>query len=424
MNINRHNYEAWFLDYSEGNLSAEQVAELFLFLDQHPELRSELEEFDNILLEDDTSSFDKKEALHKINFTQDEFESLCIKEIEGSLSSDEKAILEKILLQQNDLIKEHALFQKTKLGAETISNDEQFFSLKGISPVNSNPARRDVMLVAYTEGWLSADEMKQVEALAEKDADLKRDFQLYQKTNLRPEQIPFKHKSSLHKGERAILPLYIKRAIPYFAAAAMVIFVFTFLLPGEKPQGLAVKSTIPSLQTDAFTTNSNNDVLIANEDEAVTISEYSTENKNKHSNQTASPKKKFRKEIISIPQEIVEQQLPDVQDSATFAPGIQIQYANNSGDSLNNRTPDQEEESVAYAAPSDRLTIREFIQRKANRKLFGKETVTREEVNASIAQQASRLTGMDISYRSAQEQELKEVQFSVGNFGFSRKAVK
>ncbi|HAA00001.1 MAG TPA: hypothetical protein DCD96_00005, partial [Flavobacteriales bacterium] len=147
-------------------------------------------------------------------------------------------------------------------------------------------------------------------------------------------------------------------------------------------------------------------------------------NKNKHSNQTASPKKKFRKEIISIPQEIVEQQLPDVQDSATFAPGIQIQYANNSGDSLNNRTPDQEEESVAYAAPSDRLTIREFIQRKANRKLFGKETVTREEVNASIAQQASRLTGMDISYRSAQEQELKEVQFSVGNFGFSRKAVK
>ncbi|MFN3343930.1 MAG: hypothetical protein ACK40M_14635 [Flavobacteriales bacterium] len=424
MNINRHNYEAWFLDYSEGNLSAEQVAELFLFLDQHPKLKAELEEFENISLNDETHSFDGKQKLQKIEMSDEQFEENCIADVEGIISADEKEKLLQFTRQQKLKAAEYALFQKTRLPEEEFQFDEKGFILKDQSFVQPNVSHRDLMLVAYTEGWLSPDEMKQVEALAEKDADLKRDFQLYQKTNLRPEQISFKDKSSLHKGEREILPLYIKRAIPYFAAAAMVILVFTFLLPGEKPSGLAVKSTIPSIQKDAFNSNSKNDVLIANENEAISISEYSTENNNNHSYQTASPKKKFRKEIISIPKEIAEQPLPNIQDSASFDPGIQIQYANISGDSLNKKAPDQEEESVAYAAPADRLTVREFIQRRANRKLFGKETVTREEVNASIAQQASRLTGMDISYRSAQEQDLKEVQFSVGNFGFSRKAVK
>ena len=47
MNINQNNYEAWFLDYYEKQLSAEQVAELFLFLEQHPLLK---EEFDAVVL--------------------------------------------------------------------------------------------------------------------------------------------------------------------------------------------------------------------------------------------------------------------------------------------------------------------------------------------------------------------------------------
>ena len=48
--INLNNYEAFFLDYAEGNLPAEQVAMLEDFLNTHPHLRKELEQFDMITL--------------------------------------------------------------------------------------------------------------------------------------------------------------------------------------------------------------------------------------------------------------------------------------------------------------------------------------------------------------------------------------
>ena len=50
MKINLHNYEAVFLDYYEGNLSAEDVSELLLFLENHPELKEDFESFENIVL--------------------------------------------------------------------------------------------------------------------------------------------------------------------------------------------------------------------------------------------------------------------------------------------------------------------------------------------------------------------------------------
>ena len=45
MNIDKNNYEAFFLDYHEGNLSPQEVADLYLFLSQYPELKKEFEDF-------------------------------------------------------------------------------------------------------------------------------------------------------------------------------------------------------------------------------------------------------------------------------------------------------------------------------------------------------------------------------------------
>ena len=46
--INLSNYEAWLLDYAEGNLSAEDTAELLLFMEQHHELQVDLDNFYNM----------------------------------------------------------------------------------------------------------------------------------------------------------------------------------------------------------------------------------------------------------------------------------------------------------------------------------------------------------------------------------------
>ena len=61
--INKNNYEAFFLDYYEGNLTTEQVAELLLFIEQHPEHKEEFESFENISLVPEKNSFSVKSSL-------------------------------------------------------------------------------------------------------------------------------------------------------------------------------------------------------------------------------------------------------------------------------------------------------------------------------------------------------------------------
>jgi hypothetical protein len=118
----------------------------------------------------------------------------------------------------------------------------------------------------------------------------------------------------------------------------------------------------------------------------------------------------------------------DVKDSSEYISPLQNnenQYANATGnpeDSL--RQSDKPDESLAQNGASEKLTLKEFLQQRFNKKVFGKEKVTRDDVNEAIAQKASRITGMDVSYRNAYAEDHKEVQFSMGNFAFSRKSGK
>lgn len=63
--INKDNYEAYFLDYLEGNLSEKYKKELELFLKENPKLGEELKAYDNslFLIPDMEISFKEKESL-------------------------------------------------------------------------------------------------------------------------------------------------------------------------------------------------------------------------------------------------------------------------------------------------------------------------------------------------------------------------
>jgi hypothetical protein len=82
MSINKHNYEAFFLDYSEGSLSVEKVAELLLFLEENPLLKEELENFDLLELDPTVDVSFNKEFL-KVAINEDNVEGFIISSIEG-----------------------------------------------------------------------------------------------------------------------------------------------------------------------------------------------------------------------------------------------------------------------------------------------------------------------------------------------------
>ena len=115
-NINRHNYEAFLLDYLEQNLSPNMVAELMVFLEQNSDLKEEFDELQAFeVLEPTSVLFDNKATLKK-----DALENLMIAEIEGMNTSQESKTLKYILKADKTAKNDFKLFQQTKLKSKKV----------------------------------------------------------------------------------------------------------------------------------------------------------------------------------------------------------------------------------------------------------------------------------------------------------------
>lgn len=115
MEINLHNYEAYFLDHKEGTLTAEQEKELFLFLELHPHLCEELDAFENVTLDDEAEVFEAKDAVKKMNISEEDL----IAYTERSLSADQQQQVETLAAQNKALKRELALYASTRLVPDT-----------------------------------------------------------------------------------------------------------------------------------------------------------------------------------------------------------------------------------------------------------------------------------------------------------------
>jgi len=118
MDINLHNYEAYFLDYHEGNLSLDLIKELMEFLSRHPELREEFESFEPVTLQDvEEVTYEGKDALKKqsAGVNPANFDELAVEYVEGILSVDKQETLKVFIAQNPHYKKELELYTKTKL---------------------------------------------------------------------------------------------------------------------------------------------------------------------------------------------------------------------------------------------------------------------------------------------------------------------
>ncbi len=113
MEINLHNYEAFFLDYKEGSLSHEQEKELFLFLESYPNLYEELHGYENVALED----FGAEENFANKNFIKkpDYNKNSLIAYTEGLLDEKQKKEIDTIALQNTAFKKELTFYNNTRI---------------------------------------------------------------------------------------------------------------------------------------------------------------------------------------------------------------------------------------------------------------------------------------------------------------------
>lgn len=132
--IDIHNYEAYLLDFSEGNLSDECQMNLELFLIQHPELNIDLSDLALVALENEPISFSNKNSLKKSE-SDLVSETQFIGYIEDQLSIDEKLKIEKSCATNPSLAKDLALYNSTIVKADSLIVYENKKSLKRKSKV-------------------------------------------------------------------------------------------------------------------------------------------------------------------------------------------------------------------------------------------------------------------------------------------------
>lgn len=117
MKPNRSNYEIWFTDFLDGNLSEIQVEELKVFLQENPDLNEELNGLTMVTLNPPDFTFSGKNALGKSpeSLSEEQFEYLCIARLENDLTPGQKSDMNEIISRDEMKRKSFERIQKLKL---------------------------------------------------------------------------------------------------------------------------------------------------------------------------------------------------------------------------------------------------------------------------------------------------------------------
>ena len=122
--INLSNYEAFYLDFLEGNLGEDDTVLLHNFLESHPQLQVEKEKFVSIHPGISTLEQSFKSHLKAISFndetkiTSENAEQFLIATVEGLLSENKQKELSQYISANSRWLEEQLTYSNTKLSAD------------------------------------------------------------------------------------------------------------------------------------------------------------------------------------------------------------------------------------------------------------------------------------------------------------------
>ena len=417
MNINKNNYEAFFLDYHEGNLTPQQVADLLLYIEQHPELREEFESFENIILEDFSDiTFENKSGLKK-EITIDNKDEFFIRSIENTLTPAEKALVTDFIKQHPQYATDFELFQKTKLVADASIVFENKNSLKRVAvsaPSLTGEAWGEVM-IASIEGLLTSSETALLNQQVAVDSEMQHNLHFYQQTKLVADtSIVYEDKEELKRKERRAIPLFY-----YVAVAASLLFLFGlyFMFNNHSDEQKFANVIHPKINKQEVSPKEKQVASVKEKQEASPPAgragiKYQEKNLAQVpvSNNSATKKAINKKDSPIVP--VTNNELPIVNNQApvnneqpianntlpqTNSSAAASAKEDNKQPATNNQQPINSSQSLALNdktnAASDFLTFRELAVEKLKEKTLDKNTVASQKKNGRLR----RFSGWDFA---------------------------
>lgn len=263
MKINRDNYEAFFLDYHEGQLSPGMAEEVLLFVEQNPDLQRVFHDFESVsLVTEQDVVFEHKASLKKNQvratalISDQNYEVYLLNETEGLLNAEERLALSEFIRLNPQLERERKLFALAHLPVESEIQFESKATLKHKAiPVGEITAENyEDFILRALEGDLSPAGQLQLDTFMQFNPQFEKDRKLFAHTILSPDtSIVFEHKENL---KQKIVP--IRRMVYYVlstAASLALLFSVYFLLDrNQVPASLADRNAVKNKVNSQVTT--------------------------------------------------------------------------------------------------------------------------------------------------------------------------
>jgi hypothetical protein len=266
--INSHNYEAFLVDYFDGNLSDVLITELKAFVIANPQLNIDLDDMDLPSFSEEGIEAGFKNDLKKTDtFLEDEE---LINYLENNLTEADKKIFEVKLVNDIALNNELKGYKKTIL----INEPALVFNEKAELVKTDDDLILNNSALAYLEGQLEASGKLQFEAELKTNSTLQKEVALFNKTKLEATtSIQFPDKVSLKK-ETKVIALFSFRKLASMAAAILLLiglaFVFNYynskpIIPNQLANSISnnVNKVIVTIDSLNLTTTKSK-ALIAN----------------------------------------------------------------------------------------------------------------------------------------------------------------
>jgi hypothetical protein len=248
MKINRDNYEAYFLDYHEGQLSPEMEKEVLMFVEMNPDLLGIFEGFQAIALVADTDVVFENKSLLKKNqvfatsqINDSNYEEFLIGETEGLLDTNQLSALDEFISINPQFENDRRLFGLAHL---TTDNDvvfeaKELLKQKAI-PVGAITADTyETFFARELEGDLNTDEKTQLTGFMEYNPQLEKERRLYKHTILATDnEIVFENKNQLKQSVTPVRRI-VYYALSAAASLALIMSVYFLLDRNNIPQNIA-----------------------------------------------------------------------------------------------------------------------------------------------------------------------------------------
>lgn len=221
-NINEANCDEFFIAAAEGMLDAEGTKQLEAFLAAHPEQQEAYALYQQTRLQPEAIVFEGKAALKKTEetITVENCETYFVSAIEGLLTTAQTKELEAFLAAHPEQAGIFALYQQTRLTADTSVVFEGKAGLKKTAETITTD-NCETYFISAIEGLLNAAQTKELETFLAAHPEQAAVFALYQQTRLTADtSVVYEDKAGLKRKDKGFVWMPVWRA-----AAAIAVLV-------------------------------------------------------------------------------------------------------------------------------------------------------------------------------------------------------